>query len=545
MNRRLEWVLFILGCALLAALHGVLYFHSGALWRDELHSVVIARSPNWLKMFHSLAVDSFPGLWVSVLRLWIDAGMGAADWWTRLLGPVISVAMVAALWLNTRWTRTSPPVLALAFAAFNPAIFYFGSSLRAYGLAVILVVLLFGAVWRVAEEPRASWTAAAVLLAILCANANYQDSYLIFAICSAGAVVCLTRGQWRRAVLILAIGLAGALSLLPYVPVIREYAEGGSIRQAPIHPADIWTQFSEAFDAARILGRPSQGFLRFGGTLLPALLLLFAALLVLTIYLARRKRADPVFRAALYGALVIAIAGAALYRFVLFSGLPTFPWHFIPFIGLAAVALDFALDRFVSGKKPLRRARLAAMAAVLLGCAIPLWDLAHLRRTNIDLAAADVADVAAQRDFVLVSPFWYCYPFKYYYKGPAPWSILPVVPDDQIDLEYNAIKPLMTKRDPLQPAFARIEQTLKNGGRLWIVGRMPGPAPGVLPPTVAPAPDPVHGWDNVWYMQVWAMQTNYFVKKHATRFIVVSEERGRPVSSLERAEIAMAEGWKD
>ena len=41
------------------------------------------------------------------------------------------------------------------------------------------------------------------------------------------------------------------------------------------------------------------------------------------------------------------------------------------------------------------------------------------------------------------------------------------------------------------------------------------------------------------------MQTNYFLRKHAIRFIVVPEEQGRPVNRLERAEIAMAEGWKD
>ncbi len=531
---RREAALFLFGGVLLLGLQLVLYFHAGAMWRDEIHSVVLARLPGWLAMFHSLANDSFPGLWVCVLRLWMAAGMGAGDGWTRLLGVVLSAGVVAALWVSARWTRTSPPVLALAFAAFNPAVFYFGSSLRAYALAVCLIVLFFGAVWRVAEEPRGGWIAAGFALALLCANSNYQNSYLIFAVCVAGAAVCAARRLWKRAALILGMGLAAAVSLLPYARIIREYNAGGLIRRATVEPGAVWFQFQEAFQPAAAI-------------LVPALMLLFGltALVAARLYARERGAADPAFRAALYGGLVVAIGGGALYRFVLLSGLPTFPWHFIPFIGLAAAALDFALDPFFVQTVFSRRARFALAAALLLASPALLWNWAHLRRTNLDLVAADVASVAVPGDFVLVSPFWNCYAFKYFYKGPAPWSILPLVPDDQIDLEFEAIRPLMTQPRPLDPAFARIRQTLSRGGRLWVVGRMPGPPEGSLPPAIGPAPDPVHGWDNVWYMQVWAMQTNYFIRRHATHFIVVPETRGRPVSPLERAEIAMAEGWKE
>src|SRR5579862_4245173 len=131
------------------------------------------------------------------------------------------------------------------------AVFYYGSSLRAYGLALLLVILLFGAVWRVIDRPRPFRIVAAVLLSILCANANYQDSYLIFAVCTAGAVVCLAQRLWGRGALILGIGLAGALSLLPYVGIIRAYAVGGSIRQASPGVGAVWEQFCEAFDPAR------------------------------------------------------------------------------------------------------------------------------------------------------------------------------------------------------------------------------------------------------------------------------------------------------
>ena len=376
---------------------------------------------------------------------------------------------------------------------------------------------------------------------ILSANANYQNSYLIFAVCGAGAVVCLSRGLWWRALVILGIGVVAALSLVPYVNIIRQFTTGGAIRQKAITPGNLFMEFCQVFDSARWV-------------LLPALVLLVVLLAVAVVSLAvRYKRAEtPALRAALYALLVILIGVATLYRFMLAAGFPTFPWHYIPFLGLVAIALDMAADRIIGETALLRGARLALVILVMvvsacpLGNMGPLWTSVHVRRTNMDLIANDIAGAAAAKDFVLVCPFWYSYSFKYYYKGAAPWSTLPVVPADRIDLEYDSIKPLMSQADPLAPTLSAVRQTLQAGGRVWVAGRLPVALPGTLPPTISPAPDPVYGWDNVQYMTVWSLQASYFLSQHAVRFIPGVEEGDKNrVNALEHGRISMAEGWRD
>jgi len=46
----------------------------------------------------------------------------------------------------------------------SPTVFRFGDSLRAYGLAALLLLLLLGAVWKVVEDPKPRRVAIFVLL---------------------------------------------------------------------------------------------------------------------------------------------------------------------------------------------------------------------------------------------------------------------------------------------------------------------------------------------------------------------------------------------
>ncbi len=536
-----ENALFFLGLAALLTLQCILFRNSGALWRDEIHSVVLARMPHWTTMFASLYVDSFPALWVTLLRLWIV--VSSSEEWLRAIGPLMYVAALTALWVGARWSGARVPILALAFVGFNPAIFYYGSSLRAYGLALGLILLLFGAVWRMTESPRWQTTFGAGALAILSANANYQNSYLIFAICGAGASLCFARGLWRRGLSVLGCGVVAAISLTPYLNTIRRFTAGGVIRQKVITPGSLLMEFCEVFDSARWI-------------ILPAILLLFV---LLACAFARgwivRKGAwldERGGRASFYGLLVILLAVATLYRFMLAAGFPTFPWHYIPFLGLVMLALDTGLDGILGAAPPARVARLAIALGIMVASACPwgrlgpVWTAARVRRTNMDLIAKDIAGVASRNDLVLVSPFWYSYSFKYYYKGGASWSTLPMVPPEQIDLEYDSMKPLMAEREPLAPTLSRIRDTLRGGGRVWVAGRLAVGEAGSTPPTISPAPDPVYGWDNVQYMTVWSLQTSSYLSRHVTRLITGVEEGDRnPVNALEHGCISMAEGWRD
>ena len=53
---------------LLIVLHVRLLLNSGAFWRDESSSILLAQAPSWSIMWHHLAIDSFPGLFVALLE---------------------------------------------------------------------------------------------------------------------------------------------------------------------------------------------------------------------------------------------------------------------------------------------------------------------------------------------------------------------------------------------------------------------------------------------------------------------------------------------
>ena len=152
-------------------------------------------------MWNHLAIDSFPGLFVTSLRAWIQSGLGASDFGIRLLGILISLGMLVSVFLSCRAMHARFPVLALCLVGLNSVVFSVGSSIRAYGLAVLLIVACFAAFWRVAVQPT-RWNAGlAFLLAVLSVHCNYQNSYLLFGIGVAAAVVAALERKWLRSAL--------------------------------------------------------------------------------------------------------------------------------------------------------------------------------------------------------------------------------------------------------------------------------------------------------------------------------------------------------
>ena len=212
--------------AVLLVLHLLLLKHSGAFWRDECSSINLAHAPTWGQLWSHLPIDSFPGLFASVLRCWIGCGAGASDFGIRLLGILISLGTLYSVFLSCRAMQVRVPVLAVCLVGLNAAVFYSGSSIRAYGLAALLIVACFAAFWRVAVQPTRGNMILAFVLAVLSVHCNYQNSYLLFGIGTAAAIVALPGGNWRRSGLILAMCFVAALSMLVYWPAIAAYRSG-------------------------------------------------------------------------------------------------------------------------------------------------------------------------------------------------------------------------------------------------------------------------------------------------------------------------------
>lgn len=529
---RVERVTFLVGGIVVAACHLMLFASAGALWRDEVSSVLLVLAPSWSEMYAGLETDSFPPLWITLLRLWHILGFGAGDDWLRFLGVIMSLGVVAALWWNSKVTTGRLPVLALALVALNPAVFYWGDSVRAYGLAVLLIILLFGSVWQVTQKPTPVRVAAAAVIALLCVQSNYQNSYLILGICSGGAAVCLWRRLYRRAALILAIGFVAGTSLLPLFTYLSR--QGGYARpvRVPIHESGFFRELLGAFGSGS-----------------PVLLLIWASLILLTLsaplfFRARSSseaHSSPEFDRGFFAAVTFFVSALTMVGFMHFVGMPPLAWHFIPIVGLAAVCIEMVAPGYCQKGLSLAPA-LCALFVGLLSFG-PVLRAAETRRTNLDLIAAEISKSAKPGDYVIVNPFYVAHSFAHYYNGVAPQSMLPVLAQNE-KAAASTLRKLMEHPQPLQRTIETIENTLKKGNRVWFAGGLAFPPKGTLPPQLPPAPHSAYGWSSPPYVRAWSLQTGHYLHTHAQRIAGLQIAVDQPINPYERFALYVVEGWK-
>ena len=211
-SRQPEWILALAVSLAVVWLHFFFLRHAGGFWRDEVNLINLSGR-------HSLAEmskDSFPVLMPLLVSGWTAIGLGQNDLSLRLLGILIGLALPAALWLAAWKIRRAPPLLGLVLLALNSTVIIFGDSLRAYGLGSLTILLMTAAACLFLRNPtwrRAGWLAA---LAILSAQALYQNAILVAAICFGAWAVCARQKNGRAAVKILAVAAISAASLLPY-----------------------------------------------------------------------------------------------------------------------------------------------------------------------------------------------------------------------------------------------------------------------------------------------------------------------------------------
>ena len=129
-TRRIDWAITAVACVVLLCLHIALYRHSGAFWRDEACTLYVAKAPSWETMWSWMGKDSAPALMFGSVRLWIAAGPGATDEGLRLLGTLVSLGVMASLFVSCWMFTARVPLVGTALVLFSGAVFYYGSSLR-------------------------------------------------------------------------------------------------------------------------------------------------------------------------------------------------------------------------------------------------------------------------------------------------------------------------------------------------------------------------------------------------------------------------------
>ena len=375
-TRRIDWAITAVACVVLLCLHIALYRHSGAFWRDEACTLYVAKAPSWETMWSWMGKDSAPALMFGSVRLWIAAGPGATDEGLRLLGTLVSLGVMASLFVSCWMFTARVPLVGTALVLFSGAVFYYGSSLRAYGLAILLIMPCCAAFWRVCLRPSRGNVLASLILAVLAGHTSYQNSYLLLAIGLAAASVCGVCRLWKRSILVLTICFIAALSMLVYLPTIRAYRDASHVQR---------------FDLGMsVVGGELAGAISMGSPLLPYAWLVVASsssvcLLVQIVgYFRRRSVAGATPCLPLYLAMVAIIATTVCLGFLTVGGLFAFPWHYAPLIALAGIVVEVA---FQSQQKRLWvwGAR-AAIACLMVTLSLPvLWEHAHLRRSNFRL----------------------------------------------------------------------------------------------------------------------------------------------------------------
>jgi hypothetical protein len=534
--RRLQWAI-LAGIGLVAMwLNVLLYNYAGAFWRDEASTLRLATVPQWETLWAWLSKDSFPGLFSSLLRLWVLIGPGDTDDSARLFGTLIGLGLVAAVCVAGWMLSERPPLMAGALVATNTTLLYFASSIRAYGLAALLIVLCCAAFWRMVRQPTRTNVAASLVLAVLSAHANYQNACLLLGLGVAGSAVCAVCRLWTRAAVVLGVCFVAAASLLVYLGIIAEYRQ---IHAVVAGTTVAWSTIIMTFLAS--LGGQSTG-----------LAIVWAALAVLAggyctvaiVRLCRYAEARQAPSLPLFCVMAIVVSAAAGLVFFRFSGMVPKTWYFLPFIASAAVLLDAALT---AGPQGLQTWAPLLVAPLIVALGFPeAWAAAHTRRTNVDVVSQIVAYEAGPQDLVLIDPFFNSPSFDYYYHGRAAWSTLPMtVPGPILGIcPFDAIRPLMSAPKSIAPTLAKIEATLAAGHRLWIVGELATPPdgrPAEAPPPFRPRPD----WTIDDYSWNWSLQVSHQLRTRARTASRIAVPVAHPVSPLEEVSLTVFEGWRD
>lgn len=486
--------------------------------------------PTLKQCWKGLVFENHPVLHYVVLRAWCALGFGATDLGLRVLGLVIGVLLVSAIWASCWLLNKSVPLLPLTVFALNKFALR-ADSLRPYGLALVWLVLAFAFIWQLTFQPQRGRT---IILATICAVLSVQtlfmNAFLLGAISAASIAVLAVRKAWRGVALIFGIGLTAALSLLPYLPMTREANKSLGVRAVANSVGYITRFFVWILTSNNLIA---------GGV---CLVLLAGGSALIVVPTLRRRLADPVERTGehfLFAVVAAAAAAIATGGFLWWLKFPVQDRYYLPLI--AVIALSGAVVTAALRKwTMLRWGMLLASVSLATAFFRPAYDYTATRLTNCDLAAAAVAAQAEPDDMIVLTRFAYGITFQRYYHSPVPWHTLPDI-SDYGRFRWDLVKEAIMQTDPIHELLLRIEFALRSGHSVFLVGQV-GPVPTVQPEPLAPAPLTAHGWDMESYIRNWNERVTYLLEQHAVRGRGIPLPEQKRVDPVERLTVQVISG---
>jgi hypothetical protein len=443
---------------LVSTLHVVYMFHAGGIWRDEVNTFNVATRPNLRDMWSYMSWDSCPILWPLLLRGWVHLGLGSSDLGLRLIGTIIGILILVVLWRNSRQLGNALPFCSLVLIGTNATILHYGDSIRAYGFSVILMILVLTAVWNVCRRPTWPQVLNAAVLSVLSVQSLYHNSIALLAICAGGVAISVRRRDWKTPILLIAIGLISAASLLlPYKNRILGASDWNTTLKMPINLP--WLLFS-FHDAVKPSGIYS--------------IWIWIGLFAVVLFSAIRDYKDSPSVASthkdilLFAGTVALVGTCSYFGFLLKLSYITEPWYYISLMALLAPLFDAVTNVIIKERRKWRIGRLVVFCSLSAMPMLTLKEAAHRRQTNLDVVAAQVASLSKRGDLVVVTPWHNGITFARYYHGSAEWTTLPTIEDHLTD-RRDLIKRRIQEVNPIQPVLDRMSATLRNGHKIWLV----------------------------------------------------------------------------
>ena len=532
MIKKWEWAVAIVLSIVAIALHALRMSHAGALWRDEAGAVGLAMMPAARDILQEFPHESFPILFPFLLRAY-TAIVGASDFEFRVLGMLVGMGIVGTLWLNARVVGQGLPLISLVLLGFNTFFIQWGDSIRGYGIGSGLILITFLLLVRVVEQPNWPRTAAALLAALASVHLLFQNSVLLFSICTAAATISLSRRRWRAASMVLGIGLVAALSMVPYLGPLTDAQSWTLLVKVPTTLPLLWGQLADT------LASP----LPFMSWIWYLLVVLAVAGVIGLIWKNRTSELKEQPKDLLFICVLTMILAIGAYYGLLeiLSWFPR-PWHYLALIALVAVTLDCAIH-CLAKTTWIRVARLTFVIIIAGTLLLPAWQKVQVRQTNIDLVIQELEGLSSAEDLILVEPWVYGISFNRYYRGAANWMTLPAIDDHKIH-RYDLVKVKMESSNPIDDILHNVVETLQSGNRVWVVGNIRFPESEAAVPSLPPAPNSSWSWLEWPYVEAWSLQVNYFLLTHGMRSQFVSIPVDGPVSEFENSQLLVVQGWR-
>lgn len=531
--RRAEWGVAIAATTILLGLHLAFLLSAGGLWRDEVNSVNLANLPSLKDMWLHLEYDSFPIFWFVVLRAWTRIRPGATDLGIRCLGLLVGLGVLAVLWRNARVLGHSIPLVSLTLLGFNSAVISYGDSIRGHGLGILTGLLAFGLIWEAADAPTPRRLGLAMFAALIGVHSLYFNTVFVLAACFGGTAVSVSRKSWRSAGLIVGIGAVGAISLLAYAGTIRAMRQWDDILRVAVDLAWIWRKLKEAFASTG----GSIHWVWIGAATLVVAEVLRAWLRSVASDVSERER-----DAALYCGVALVTGLAAYIFFLMTLSYFTQAWYYVTLMALVAACLDAPLG-LLARTVAARGARLAVVVVVAALVIHPVWTTMRTRKTNVDLVASKVGELAVKGDLIVVNPWYVGITFDRYYRGKADRITIPPLAFNGFH-RYDLLKEKMMSRRPMAPVLEGIQRVLQEGHRVFWVGDLFVPIEGEVPLDPPPAPRAPWGWDDGPYYYSWGLQAAYLIQSNAREAAQIEVPLEQPVSGFEETSLYMFGGWR-